>query len=88
MAVLTLRTTKGAPLTHGELDANFIALDQQATSGAGSNAMVISLTQPSSPNTGDLWLDLNVDALKYYDGTVWSEMPSASLDAGSGGNDF
>ena len=84
MAVLTLRTTKGAPLTHGELDANFIALDQEL----GSNAMVISSTQPSSPNTGDLWLDQNVDALKYYDGTVWSEMPSASLDAGAGGDDF
>ena len=88
MAVLTLRTTKGAPLTHGELDANFIALDQQSTSSSGSSAMVISLTAPTSPSTGELWLDLNVDVVKYYDGTVWSEMPSASLDAGSGGNDF
>ena len=88
MAVLTLRTTKGAPLTHGELDANFIALDQQSTSSSGSSPMVISLTQPSSPNTGDLWLDLNVDIVKYYDGAVWNEMPSASLDAGSGGDDF
>lgn len=84
MAILTLRTTKGAPLTHGELDANFIALDQQA----GSNPMAISTTQPLSPNTGDLWLDQNVDVLKAYDGSVWFEMPSASLDAGAGGDDF
>ena len=88
MADLTLRLIKGSPLTHDELDDNFIALDQQV----GSSAMAIGPNPPTSPDAGEMWLDTNYDVVKIYDGTVWFEMPStssaASIDAGAGGDDF
>ena len=88
MADLTLRLIKGSPLSHEELDDNFIALDQQV----GSSAMAIGPNPPASADTGEMWLDTNEDVVKIYDGSVWFEMPStssaASIDAGAGGHDF
>ena len=91
MADLTLRLIKGSPLSHEELDDNFIALDQQV----GSSAMAIGPNPPTSPDTGEMWLDTNEDVVKIYDGSVWFEMPSTSsaaptdsIDAGAGGDDF
>ena len=37
----------------------------------------ISASNPSSPSSGDLWYDSNVNTLKYYTGSVW-----ASISAG------
>ena len=88
MADLTLRLIKGSPLSHEELDDNFIALDQQV----GSSAMAIGPNPPASADTGEMWLDTNEDVVKIYDGSVWFEMPStssaASIYAGAGGDDF
>lgn len=53
-----------------------------ATSLAGKANITNSLTSPTSPATGDLWLDISqVPAvLKFYDGTQWLETsPESSL---------
>ena len=39
---LTLRSTKGKPLTHNELDANFTYLDSKIDSNTLANAAVLS----------------------------------------------
>ena len=39
---LTLRSTKGNPLTHNELDANFTYLDSKIDSNTLANAAVLS----------------------------------------------
>ena len=55
---------------------------QLATSLAGKANLVSSISSPSSPTTGDLWLDISqVPAiLKFYDGTQWLETsPESSL---------
>ena len=88
MADLTLRLIKGSPLSHEELDDNFIALDKQV----GSSAMAIGPNPPTSPDAGEMWLDTNYDIVKVYDGSIWFELPSSSssssIDAGTGGDDF
>ena len=61
MANLTLRTTKGAPLTHVELDANFVALDSdlkagQFDSGLGVGGGIIINDGDLEVNQGDLIL--------------------------------
>jgi hypothetical protein len=53
-----------------------------ATSLAGKANITNSLTSPTSPSTGDLWLDISqVPAvLKFYDGVQWlSTSPESSL---------
>lgn len=55
---------------------------QLATSLAGKANLVSSISSPTSPTTGDLWLDISqVPAiLKFYDGTQWLETsPESSL---------
>ena len=89
MANLTLRLIKGSPLSHEELDNNFIELNQQLTSGGG---LTIGPTEPINASQGDQWLDTTVDVVKIYDGSVWFEFPAGSgsgdIDAGTGGDDF
>lgn len=53
-----------------------------ATSLAGKANLISSISSPTSPSTGDLWLDISqVPAiLKFYDGTQWLETsPESSL---------
>ena len=53
-----------------------------ATSLAGKANLISSISSPTSPTTGDLWLDISqVPAiLKFYDGTQWLETsPESSL---------
>ena len=42
MTNLTLRTTKGSPLTHVELDANFVALDSDLRAGVFDSGATVS----------------------------------------------
>ena len=42
MTTLTLRSVKGAPLTHVELDANFTALDSAISSGVFDSGIVVN----------------------------------------------
>ena len=42
MTTLTLRSVKGAPLTHVELDANFTALDSDISSGVFDSGIVVN----------------------------------------------
>ena len=42
MATLTLRGTKGSPLTHVELDANFVALDSEFRGGIFDSGLEVS----------------------------------------------
>ena len=52
MANLTLRTTKGSPLTHVELDANFVALNTELAAGNFDSG--ISVGGGAIINDGDL----------------------------------
>jgi hypothetical protein len=43
--------------------------------------VTLDSSAPSSPYSGELWLDRNEDNVKIYDGSVWFELPSS----GAGG---
>ena len=87
MADLTLRLIKGSPLTHDELDDNFIALNQQLSGGdTASNS--IGVAEPISPLKGDIWFDTGNDLVFMYSVSSWTQFPSSDIDAGAGGDDF
>ena len=65
MADLTLRRVKQDPLTHDELDDNFLAL----------NGTFIDSNAPTNPHQGDMWLNRSVNRLYMWDGTVWFQEP-------------
>ena len=76
MADLTLRRVKLAPLTHFELDDNFLALEADIVGlAAGRYEIYIDNVSPATPVAGDLWLNKNVNELYIYDGTVWFQAP-------------
>ena len=75
MADLTLRLIKGSPLTHEELDENFIALDQQL-SGGDTATNTIGIAEPISPLEGDIWFDTGNEEVSMYDGSSWVPLPS------------
>ena len=87
MANLTLRLVKGSPLTHDELDQNFIALNQQL-SGGDTATNTIGVAEPISPLSGDIWFDTGNNLVFMYNGSSWVQFPSGSIDAGAGGDDF
>lgn len=87
MANLTLRLLKGSPLTHEELDDNFIALNQQLT-GDDTATNTIGIAEPISPLEGDIWFDTGNNLVFMYNGSSWVQFPSGSIDAGLGGDDF
>lgn len=66
---ITLRNTKGAPLTHVEMDTNFNDLDTRIiTLESSGSSVTISDTAPVSPEAGDLWWSSDEARLKvYYD---------------------
>jgi len=68
MAII-LRNTKGAPLTHVEMDTNFSELDTRlGTVENSSSSVTVSDTSPISPEAGDLWWNSDEARLKvYYD---------------------
>jgi len=87
MANITLRLIKGSPLSHDELDNNFIAINDQID-GADTSSNAIGSSQPSDPQAGDIWFDTDNNIVYMYNGSAFVEMPSGSIDAGSGSNDF
>ena len=87
MANLTLRVLKGSPLTHDELDENFIALNEQLT-GDDTATNSIGVAEPISPLKGDIWFDTGNQSVFMYDGSSWIAFPSISIDASAGGDDF
>lgn len=42
------------------------------------DGIIKSATAPQNPNAGDVWYDTTSDLLKYYDGTQWITLGSAS----------
>ena len=87
MADLTLRVLKGSPLTHEELDDNFVALNSELT-GGDTATNTIGVAEPISPVEGDIWFDTGNQLVFMYNGSLWTELPSGSIDAGVGGDDF
>lgn len=93
MADLTLRvlagsrathTTKGSPLTHPEMDTNWINLDDEIHQNidditqlqADVAVLQIMVTQtgtspPTNYQTGSLWYDPSTDTLYCFNGTRW-----------------
>ena len=86
MANLTLRLVKGSPLSHEELDDNFIKLNQQLTGDTATNT--IGPAEPVSSVEGDIWFDTGNNLVFMYNGSTWVQFPSGSIDAGAGGDDF
>jgi len=87
MANITLRLIKGSPLTHDELDNNFIAINDQID-GSDTATNSIGSAEPTDPKTGDIWFDTGNDLVFMYNGSTWVQFPSGSIDAGAGGDDF
>ena len=87
MADLTLRLIKGSPLSHEELDDNFIALNQQL-SGGDTATNTIGIAEPISPLEGDIWFDTANQLVFMYNGSSWTQFPSSDIDASAGGDDF
>ena len=79
MADLTLRQTKGSPLSHEELDDNFVALNQQI-SGSETATNTIGIAEPISPLEGDIWFDTGNNIVSMYNGVGWSQFPSTGGD--------
>ena len=84
MAVLTLRTVKGSPLTHLELDTNFENLDDEIHQSMSdiaaleadvivlqNLAMVSGATPPATPIQGSMWFDTGTNSLYVWDGAKW-----------------
>ena len=67
MATLTLRTTKGSPLTHVELDANFNALDSDISAGRFDSGITVNNGIIAGP-TGDV--DIQNGNLILRDGDI------------------
>ena len=67
MATLTLRTTKGSPLSHVELDANFTALDSDIGAGAFDSGITVNNGIIAGP-TGDV--DIQNGNLILRDGDI------------------
>ena len=95
MANLVLRLTKGSPLTHAELDANFTLLDDEIhTNEANIVALQNIATQvsTSAPTTnvdgtipilqGAGWFNPVLNSFNIYDGTQWVDVGS-SVQTGS-----
>ena len=67
MATLTLRTDKGSPLTHVELDANFSALDSDISAGVFDSGITVNGGIVVGP-TGDV--DISNGNLILRDGDI------------------
>src|SRR6056300_571253 len=65
---ITLRNTKGSPLTHFDIDTNFSELDARIISieNNGGSSVTVSDTPPVSPELGDLWWNSIEARLKVY----------------------
>lgn len=78
---LTLRATKGNPLSHAEMDANFTALKNGVENATSS---VVSETPPANPNAGSKWYVPSTGTTYVWDVTngngSWVEEPVSSFD--------
>lgn len=85
---ITLRNTKGSPLTHVEMDTNFSELDTRIISieNSGGASVTVSDTPPASPELGDLWWSSVQARLKVYYDDGSSGQWVDTLPVGGGGS--
>lgn len=86
MAILARGYTFGASETvtnsklHSLVDSGTVSSIQVADFGTGIRPVSIAATAPSSPTTGDLWLDTSITypAIKRYTGSAWVQTGGTS----------
>jgi len=84
MATLTLRSTKGSPLTIAEVDDNFSNLNTfkvELTGSTGSAILPVGTTSQrnESPSSGYLRFNSETAQFEGYNGTAWSSVGGATL---------
>jgi len=75
--------------THTNLSVTYDNVNEvlnfTAQGGGGANVS-ISANPPSTPNSGDLWLDSDTAILYAYDGAFWVEISGSGGGGGGGGS--
>ena len=89
MTTITLRNTKGSPLTNTEVDANFTNLNDdkvEKTSDTGSVIIPTGTTaqRDGTPSEGYFRYNSEIDRLEYYKDTSWQTVANLSGDTFSG----
>lgn len=84
MASLTLRSTKGSPLTIAEVDANFTSLNSlkvEQTGGTGSAILPAGTTaqRDAAPSGGFIRFNTDTTQAELFNGTGWSTVGGATL---------
>jgi hypothetical protein len=78
--------------THTNLSVTYDATNEvlnfTAQGGGGGANVSISANAPTSPNSGDLWLDSDTATLYAYDGAFWVEISGAGGGGGGGSGNF
>jgi hypothetical protein len=77
--------------THTNLSVTYDNVNEvlnfTAQGGGGANVS-ISANPPSTPNSGDLWLDSDTAILYAYDGAFWVEISGSGGGGGGGSGNF
>lgn len=84
MATITLRSTKGSPLTITEVDNNFSNLNTykvELTTSTGSAKLPVGTTaeRDGAPSAGWLRFNSSTTQAELYNGTSWSSVGGATL---------
>jgi hypothetical protein len=78
--------------THTNLSVTYDAINEvlnfTAQGGGGGANVSISANAPTSPSSGDLWLDSDTATLYAYDGAFWVEISGAGGGGGGGSGNF
>jgi len=76
--------------THTNLSVTYDTINEvlnfTAQGGGGGANVSISANPPSTPNSGDLWLDSDTAILYAYDGAFWVEISGSGGGGGGGGS--
>lgn len=78
MTTITLRSTKGSPLTNAEVDANFSNLndykvEQDSASGAATLPTGTTAQRPGSPSVGQTRFNTSLGKAETYTATGWKQ---------------
>lgn len=85
MTTITLRNTKGSPLTNTEVDANFTNLNNnkvEKTSSTGSAIIPAGTNaqRDGTPSEGYFRYNSEIDRLEYYKDASWEPVPNVLND--------
>ena len=86
MVDITLRGTKGSPLTHTEVDNNFNNLKTAVEAVNAVTVYANTINLPASGSSGDMAFVTATGRLLIYDGTEWKSVQMANASPALSGN--